>query len=162
MLKHFSQRWQHWETSKKLAAVSREAQEYPRSSQSRNKSALGITEEYIAEVSEEIEGRATKKLSEDFNRTETESRILGALSKLDEFLLNPLVKTSSWSGVLCLLYQQPNWVRPRRNLSHGDGSGIRTLASEDTATQCSALDHWPILPIVSARERTFWCPFLTD
>ena len=79
----------------KLAAVSMEAQEYPRNSQSRNTTAPGITEEYIAEVSEEIEGRATKNMSQEFNRTETESRILGALSKLDEFLLNPLVKTSS-------------------------------------------------------------------
>ena len=35
----------------------------------------------------------TKKLSKEFSRTE--SRILGALSKLDEFLLNPLVRTCS-------------------------------------------------------------------
>ena len=34
-----------------------------------------------------IEGRVTKKQSQEFSRTE--SRILGALSKLDEFLLNP-------------------------------------------------------------------------
>ena len=147
---------------RKLAAVSREAQEYPRNSQSRNTSALGITEEYKAEVSEEIEGRATKKLSQEFNRTEIESRILGALSKMDEFLLNSIVRTSSWNRVLCLSYQQHNWIKPRRNLSHGDRSGIRTLASEGTATQCSALDRSPILPIVSARERTFWCPFWTD
>ena len=35
----------------------------------------------------------TKKLSKEFNKTE--SRILGALSKLDEFLLNPQVRTCS-------------------------------------------------------------------
>ena len=35
----------------------------------------------------------TKKLSEEFSRTK--SRILGALSKLDEFLLNPQVRTCS-------------------------------------------------------------------
>ena len=35
----------------------------------------------------------TKKLSKEFSRTE--SRILGALSKLDEFLLNPQVRTCS-------------------------------------------------------------------
>ena len=46
---------------RKLAAVSREAQEYPRNSQSQNTSAPGITEEYIAQVSEEIEGKVTKK-----------------------------------------------------------------------------------------------------
>ena len=42
--------------------------------------------EYISQVSEEIEGRVTKKLPKEFSRTD--SRILGALSKLDKFLLN--------------------------------------------------------------------------
>ena len=77
----------------KLATVSRETQEYPRNRQSQNSSAAGITEEYIAQVAEEIEGRVTKKLSQEFSKTE--SRILGALSKLDEFLLNPQVRTFS-------------------------------------------------------------------
>ena len=52
-----------------------------------------MAQEYISQVSEETEGRDTKKLSKDFSRTE--SRILGALSKLDEFLLNPQVRTCS-------------------------------------------------------------------
>ena len=78
---------------RELAAVSKETQEYPRNSQSQNTSAPGITEEYIAQVSEEIGRRGTKKLSQEFNRTE--SCIVGALSKLDEFLLNPLVRTFS-------------------------------------------------------------------
>ena len=52
-----------------------------------------LTQDYISQVSEEIEGRVTKKLSKEFSRTE--SRILGALSKLDEFLLNPQVRTCS-------------------------------------------------------------------
>ena len=78
---------------RKLAAVSRETQKYPRNSQSQSSSAPGITEEYIAQVSEEIEGRVTKKLSQEFRRTE--SRIFGALSKLDGFLLNPQVWTIS-------------------------------------------------------------------
>ena len=51
------------------------------------------TQDYISQVSEEIEGRVTKKLSKEFSKTE--SRILGALSKLDEFLLNPQVRTCS-------------------------------------------------------------------
>ena len=80
---------------RKLAAASRETQEYLRNSQSQNTSALGITEEYVAQVSEEIDGRVTKKLSQKFSRTE--SRILGALSKLDEFLLNLQVRTFSRS-----------------------------------------------------------------
>ena len=52
-----------------------------------------MAEEFITQVFEEIEERVTKKLSKDFSRTE--SRILGALSKLDEFLLNPQVRTCS-------------------------------------------------------------------
>ena len=52
-----------------------------------------LTQDYIFQVSEEIKGRVTKKLSKEFSQTE--SRILGALSKLDEFLLNPQVRTCS-------------------------------------------------------------------
>ena len=52
-----------------------------------------MAHEYILQVSEQIEGRVRKKLSKEFSRTE--SRILGALSKLDEFLLNPQVRTCS-------------------------------------------------------------------
>ena len=52
-----------------------------------------MAEKYITQISEEIEGRVTKKLSKEFSQTE--SRILGALSKLDEFLLNPQVRTCS-------------------------------------------------------------------
>ena len=78
----------------KLAAFTRETQEeHPRKGQSRNTSVPRINEEYITQVSEEIEGRVTKKLSQEFSRTE--SRILGALSKLDEFLLNTQIRTHS-------------------------------------------------------------------
>ena len=62
-------------------------QKLPSNNQSQNSAAPGFTEDYIAQVSKEIEGRVTMELSKEFNRTE--SRILGALSKLDEFLLNP-------------------------------------------------------------------------
>ena len=79
---------------RKLAAVTRESQEEnPRNGQSRNTSVPRINEEYITQVSEEIEGRITKNLSQEFNRIE--SRILGALSKLDEFLLNQQIRTHS-------------------------------------------------------------------
>ena len=79
---------------RKLAAVTRETQEEnPRSGQSRNTSVPRINEEYITQVSEQIEGRVSKKLSQEFSRTE--SRILGALSKLDEFFLNQQIRTHS-------------------------------------------------------------------
>ena len=44
-------------------------------------------------MSDNIEGRVTKKLSQEFSGTE--SRILGPLSKLVEFLLDPQVWTCS-------------------------------------------------------------------
>ena len=79
---------------RKLAAVTRKTQgEHPRNGQSRNTSVPRFNEEYITQVSEEIEGRVTKKLSHEYNRTE--SRIFGALSKLEEFLLNQQIRTHS-------------------------------------------------------------------
>ena len=77
---------------RKLAAVTRKTQEEnPRNGQSRNTSVPRINEEYITQVYEEIEGRVSKKLSQEFSRTE--SRILGALTKLDEFLSNQQIHT---------------------------------------------------------------------
>ena len=78
---------------RKLAAVSRETPESTRSGRTQNILDPELTQDFISQVSEEIEGRVTRKLSNEFSRTE--SRILGALSKLDEFLLNPQVRTCS-------------------------------------------------------------------
>ena len=52
-----------------------------------------MAQEYIFQVSGEIKRRVTKKLPKQFSRTE--SPILGALFKLDEFLLSPQVRTCS-------------------------------------------------------------------
>ena len=54
-----------------------------------NSGAPRSEEDYITQVSEEIEGRVTKRLSKEFSRTE--NRILGALARLDDFLMNPLL-----------------------------------------------------------------------
>ena len=78
---------------RKLAEVSGETPENFKNNQSQNTLNPEMALEYISQVSEEIERRLTKKLSKEFSRTE--SRILGALSKLDEFLLNPQVRTCS-------------------------------------------------------------------
>ena len=81
---------------RQLAAIIRENHgEHPRISQARAANVSRIQEDYITEVSEEIEGRVTKKLSQEVNRAE--SRILGAHSKLDEFLLNPQIWVHSGS-----------------------------------------------------------------
>ena len=78
---------------RKLPAVSGETPENTRNSRSQNTLDPELAQDYIFQVSEEIEGRVSKKLSKNFSRTE--SRILGALSKLDEFFLNPQVRTCS-------------------------------------------------------------------
>ena len=78
---------------RKLAAVSRKKPENTRNSLSKNTLDPWMAQEYISQVSEEIEGTVTKKLFKEFSRTQ--SRIFGALSKLDEFLVNPQVRTSS-------------------------------------------------------------------
>ena len=76
---------------RKLAAVSRETPEGSRGSRVQNVLDPELTQDYISQVSEEIEGRVTKKLSKEFSKTE--SHILGALSNLDKLLLNPQVRT---------------------------------------------------------------------
>ena len=59
----------------------------------KNSNAPRLQEDYISQVSEEIEGRVTKKLSKEFSRTE--NRILGALAYLDDFFMNPLLQGHS-------------------------------------------------------------------
>ena len=76
---------------RKLAALNKEnCEEHPRSNLAQNSAAPRSQEDYITQVSEEIEGRVTKKLSQQFSRTE--NRILGALARLDDFLMNPLLQ----------------------------------------------------------------------
>ena len=79
---------------KKLAALNKENFEnHPRSNLAKNSRAPRSQEDYITQVSEEIEGSFTKRLSKEFIRTE--NRILGALARLDDFLMNPLLQGHS-------------------------------------------------------------------
>ena len=79
---------------RKLASVTKKTQEeHPGNGQSRNSSVPRNNEAYLTQVSEENEGRVTKRLYQEFSWTE--SRILGALSKLYEFFLNPQIRTHS-------------------------------------------------------------------
>ena len=79
---------------RKLAALNKEnCEEHPRSNLAQNSNAPRSQEDYIARVSEEIEGRVTKKLSQEFSRTE--NRILGALARFDNFHMNPLLQGHS-------------------------------------------------------------------
>ena len=90
----------------KLAALNKElCEENPRSNMAQNSGASRSQEDYITQVSEEIEGRVTKWLSKEFSRTE--NRILGALARIDDFLMNPLLPGHSGTT-----------PEPTRNTSH--------------------------------------------
>ena len=79
---------------KKPAALNKEnCEEHPRSNLAQNSNVLRSQEDYITQISEEIEGRVTKKLSQEFSRTE--NRILGVLAQLDDFPMNPLIQGHS-------------------------------------------------------------------
>ena len=81
-------------SKRKLAAINKEnCEEHPRSNLAQNPNVPRSQEDYITQVSEETEGRVTRKLLQEFSRTE--NRILGALARLDNFLTYPLIQGHS-------------------------------------------------------------------
>ena len=81
---------------RKLAALNKKnCEEHPRSNLAQISSAPRSQEDYIIQISEEIEGRVRKRLSKEFSRTE--NRILGALARLDDYdlLMNKLLQGRS-------------------------------------------------------------------
>ena len=75
----------------KLTALNKEnCEKHPWSNSAQNLNVPRSPEEYITQVSEEIEGRVSKKLFQEFSRTE--NRILGALSRFDDLFMNPLIQ----------------------------------------------------------------------
>ena len=131
---------------RKLAAVSRETPESTRSGRAQNSLDPELTQDYISQVSEEIEGRVTRKLSKEFSRTE--SRILGALSKLDEFLLNPQVRTcsvavSGTSGSSNLENQGTNEDRPSDDPGPEVEFSFPHFGAEADPHNKPSLESWP-------------------
>ena len=93
---------------RKLAALNREnCEDSSRRNVAQNSGAPRPQEDYITQVSEVIEGRVLKRLSKEFSRTE--DRILGALARLDNFLMNPLLPGRSGTT-----------PEPTRNASHNN------------------------------------------
>ena len=77
--------------NRKLAALNKENyEEHLKSNLAQNSNTPRSQEDAITQVSEENEGRVTKKLSQELSRSE--SRILSALSRLDDLLLNLLMQ----------------------------------------------------------------------
>ena len=81
-------------SKRKLAALNKEiCGEHPRSNLAQNPNAPRSQDDYITQDSELIEGRVTKTFSKEFSRTE--NRILGALARLHDFLMTPLLQGHS-------------------------------------------------------------------
>ena len=79
---------------RKLAALNKEnCEEHAGSNLAQSSNVPRSQEDYISQVSEETERRVIEKLSQEFRRTE--NRILGALARLDDFLINPLIQDHS-------------------------------------------------------------------
>ena len=78
----------------KMAALNEEnCEEHPKSNLAQNSNVAKSQGNYSTQVFEEVEKRVTKKLSQEFSKTE--NRILGAFSRLGDFLMNPLTQGHS-------------------------------------------------------------------
>ena len=76
---------------RKLAALNKEnCEEHPRSNLAQTSNVLRSQEDYKFQIFEEIEGRVTKKLSQEFIRTEN-----CILARLGDFVMNPLLQGHS-------------------------------------------------------------------
>ena len=124
---------------RKLAALNKEnCEENPRSNMAQNSGAPRSQEDYITQVSEEIEGRVTKRLSKEFSRTE--NRILGALARLDDFLMNPLLPGHSGTT-----------PEPTRNTTHNN-QGTNEDGSQNDPHPEAGLFHGQTTRNVSLEE----------
>ena len=84
-------------SKRKLAVFNKENfEEHFRNNLAQNSNVPRSQEDYITQVSEEIGARVTTKLSQEFSRTE--SQYLGEPSRLDDFLLNPLIQVHFGTG----------------------------------------------------------------
>ena len=98
--------------------MARETQEYPGNNRSQKSAAPGITEDYMEQTFEDLEGRVTMKLFQEFSRTE--SGFLAALSKLDDFLKNPQIRTLSGTTAGTFRNADIENQKPSRDRSQND------------------------------------------
>ena len=79
---------------RKWAALNKEnCEEHPRNNLAENLNVPRSQEDYMTQVSEEVEGRVIKKSAQEFSRTE--NRILGTLARLDDILMSPVIQGHS-------------------------------------------------------------------
>ena len=141
-----------------LAALNREnCEEYPRSNLASTSNVPRSQEDYITQVFEEIEGRFTKKLSQEFSRTE--NRILGALARLDDFLMNPLLQGHSGTT--------PETPRNVFSINQGTNendsqsdphpeAGVLTSGQEDRHDMATAVQREREREVTGARQTYFY------
>ena len=124
---------------RELAALNKENyEENPRNSMAQNSGAPRSQEDYITQVSEEIEGRVTKRLSKEFSRRD--NRILGALARLDDFLMNPPLPGHSGTT-----------PEPTRNTTHNN-QGTNEDGSQNDPHPEAGLFHGQTTRNVSLEE----------
>ena len=84
----------NFQKQEEMAALIKEnCVEHTRRNFAENSAVPRSIEDYITQIFEEIEGRVLNRLSQKFSRTK--NRILGALSRLDDFVMNPLSQRHS-------------------------------------------------------------------
>ena len=123
---------------RKLAAVSRETQKSERGSLSQNTFVPSVTGEYNTQISEKIDCMVTIKLSQDVSRTE--SRLLAALSKLHQSLLNHQVRTSSGTFPATSRNNDVENQEPTRDRSHNHSYPKVELSTRRTSNSADS-DH---------------------
>ena len=131
---------------RKLAALNKDKwEELPRRNLAQISDVPRSQKNYITQVSEEIEVRIIKKLSQEFSGTE--NRIVGALTPLDDFLMNPLIQGRSgdvperiWRKPGNELGRLPEWSSSwSRHLSEPDDTQLWPRNGHDTVQ-----DHYKI------------------
>ena len=98
----------------------------------------------MRQVSEKIEGRVLKNLSQESSRTE--SRILGALSKLDGFLLNPHVRTLTSTVLGSFWKKDVKNQEPTEDRSQKDPISRSNSLLVGPATQLTQTRERPLTP----------------
>ena len=125
---------------RKLAAPNKENfEELPRRNLAQNSNVPRSQEDYITQVSEGIESRVTKKMSQEFRRTE--NRIIGALARLDDFFMNPLLQGHSGTS--------PEMSRIAFSTNHGTNDDDSLSDPHPAAKHLRQLDDaklWPRRP----------------
>ena len=120
-------------------------EEHPKSNLAQSSNAPRSQKDYITQVSQEIEGSVTKRLSKDFSRTE--NRILGALAHLDDFLMNPLLQ--GCSGTTQSTSQGTN----EDDSQHDPQPEAGVFHSQITQTSGPEEDHDMVTGVQRERER---------